>query len=250
IVHAEDAQVIAAAPEAEGTQYSRFLQSRPRAAENVAISRVIELSRRTGCRVHILHLSSSDAIPIIAAAKRDGVRISAETCPHYLCFDAEQIPSGATQFKCCPPIREAGNRELLWQGLADGIIDTVVTDHSPSTVDLKRLDTGDFGDAWGGIASLQISLAAVWTEAQRRGFDLSDVVRWMATNTADQIGLHDRGRIAVGAVAHLVAFAPDQEFTVDVAELHHKNAVSAYDRLGLRGVVRRTFVASAELLVR
>ncbi|MGB7235888.1 MAG: allantoinase AllB [Rhodococcus sp. (in: high G+C Gram-positive bacteria)] len=250
IVHAEDADVISSAPQPVGTAYAGFLESRPCAAENVAISRVIELSRRTGCRVHILHLSSSDALPMIATARRAGVRVTAETCPHYLCFDAEDIPAGATQFKCCPPIREAGNRELLWQGLSDGIIDTVVTDHSPSTVDLKRLDTGDFGDAWGGIASLQVSLPAVWTEASRRGFDLADVVRWMATNTADQVGLTYRGRIAVSAVADLVVFAPDEQFTVDVARLHHKNAVTAYDQLGLRGLVRRTWLAGASLLVR
>lgn len=250
IVHAEDAGVISSAPSASGTDYSGFLDSRPRAAENLAISEVIELSRRTGCRVHILHLSSSDALPMITVARRDGVRVTAETCPHYLCFDAEDIPSGATQFKCCPPIREAHNRELLWQGLADGVIDTIVTDHSPSTVELKRLDTGDFGDAWGGIASLQVSLPAVWTEASRRGFSLSDVVRWMAVNTADQVGLADRGRIAVGAVADLVVFAPDEEFTVDVAALHHKNAVTAYDKLGLRGVIRRTWVNAPSLLVR
>lgn len=250
IVHAEDADVISSSPQPVGTAYAGFLESRPRAAENMAISQVIELSRRTGCRVHILHLSSSDALPMIATARRDGVRVTAETCPHYLCFDAEDIPAGATQFKCCPPIRESGNRELLWQGLSDGIIDTVVTDHSPSTVDLKRLDTGDFGDAWGGIASLQVSLAAVWTEASRRGFGLTDVVRWMATNTADQVGLTDRGRIAVGTVADLVVFAPDEEFTVDVARLHHKNAVTAYDKLGVRGVVRRAWLASPGLLVR
>nr|WP_296773598.1 allantoinase AllB [Rhodococcus sp. (in: high G+C Gram-positive bacteria)] len=250
IVHAEDSDVISSAPAAHGQAYTGFLDSRPRAAENLAISQVIELSRRTGCRVHILHLSSSDALPMIAAAKRDGVRVTAETCPHYLCFDAEDIPAGATQFKCCPPIREAANRELLWQGLADGTIDTIVTDHSPSTVDLKHLDTGDFGDAWGGIASLQVSLPAVWTEARRRGFSLADVVRWMGVNTADQVGLSDRGRIAVGAVADLVAFAPEEHFTVDVATLHHKNAVTAYDRLGLTGVVRRSWIAPVGQLLR
>ncbi|MGB6277163.1 MAG: allantoinase AllB, partial [Rhodococcus sp. (in: high G+C Gram-positive bacteria)] len=131
IVHAENAEVIAEAPAATGREYSGFLESRPRAAENRAIEQAIELSRQTGCRVHILHLSSADALPMIAAAKRDGVRVTVETCPHYLCFDAEAVPAGATQFKCCPPIREAGNRELLWQGLLDGTIDTIVTDHSP-----------------------------------------------------------------------------------------------------------------------
>ncbi|OZD79814.1 allantoinase AllB [Rhodococcus sp. 05-339-2] len=246
IVHAENAEVIAEAPSATGREYSGFLESRPRAAENRAIEQVIELSRRTGCRVHILHLSSADALPMIAAAKRDGVRVTVETCPHYLCFDAEAVPAGATQFKCCPPIREAGNRELLWQGLSAGTIDTIVTDHSPCTPDLKRFDTGDFGDAWGGIASLQISLAAVWTEARARGFALTDIVRWMATNTADQVGMADRGRIDIGCAADLVVFAPDERFTVDVAQLYHRNPVTAYDRLGLSGVVRRSWIAGSE----
>ncbi|MEW2017354.1 allantoinase AllB [Rhodococcus sp. NPDC076796] len=246
IVHAENAEVIAEAPTAAGREYSGFLESRPRAAENRAIEQVIELSRQTGCRVHILHLSSADALPMIAAAKRDGVRVTVETCPHYLCFDAEAVPAGATQFKCCPPIREAGNRELLWQGLLDGTIDTIVTDHSPCTPDLKRFDTGDFGDAWGGIASLQVSLAAVWTEARARGFALTDIVRWMATNTADQVGMADRGRIEIGCAADLVAFAPEDMFTVDVTQLYHRNPVTAYDRLGLSGVVRRSWIAGSE----
>lgn len=246
IVHAENAELIAEAPSAEGREYAGFLESRPRAAENRAIEQVIELSRQTGCRVHILHLSSADALPMIAAAKRDGVRVTVETCPHYLCFDAEAVPAGATQFKCCPPIREAGNREALWQGLLDGTIDTIVTDHSPCTPDLKRFDTGDFGEAWGGIASLQVSLAAVWTEARARGCALADIVRWMATNTADQVGMAERGRIEVGCAADLVVFAPDEEFTVDVARLYHRNPVTAYDRLGLSGVVRRSWIAGSE----
>jgi allantoinase len=246
IVHAEDAATIEAAPTPSGSAYAGFLESRPRSAENRAIAQVIDLARRTGCRVHILHLSSAEALPAIAEARRDGVRVSAETCPHYLCFDAEHIPSGATQFKCCPPIREAGNRESLWQGLADGVIDTVVTDHSPCTVDLKQLDTGDFGDAWGGIASLQVSLSAVWSEARTRGFSLADVVRWMATNTADQVGLTDRGRIAVGCTADLVVFAPDASFTVDARTLLHKNPVSAYDHRTLTGMVRRTWLRGSD----
>jgi allantoinase len=168
IVHAEDAHAIDRAASPRGDNYTDFLSSRPRGAENLAIAEVIELARWTGCRVHVLHLSSSDALPMIASARRDGVKLTVETCPHYLSFVSEEIPAGATQFKCCPPIREAGNRELLWQGLADGVIDCVVTDHSPCTVDLKRFDIGDFGVAWGGIASLQISLSAVWTEAKRR----------------------------------------------------------------------------------
>jgi allantoinase len=242
IVHAEDSHAIDHAPSPDGEDYDHFLHSRPRGAENVAIAQVIELARWTGARAHILHLSSSDALPMIRSARADGVRLSVETCPHYLTFTAEEIPDGATQFKCCPPIREEGNRELLWQGLADGSIDLVVTDHSPCTADLKRFDSGDFGQAWGGIASLQLGLPAVWTGARARGHGLVDVVHWMAEAPADQTGLTDRGRIAVGAVADFAVFAPEQEFTVDVARLHHKNPVSAYAGRTLTGTVRQTWL--------
>lgn len=169
IVHAEDSRAIDHAPSAEGDQYARFLASRPRGAENVAIAEVIERARWTGARAHILHLSSSDALPMLATAKRDGVRITVETCPHYLTLLAEEIPVGGTSYKCCPPIREAANRELLWQGLLDGVIDCIVSDHSPSTADLKDVENGDFGVAWGGVASLQLGLSLIWTEGEAAG---------------------------------------------------------------------------------
>jgi len=173
IVHAEDAGAIeratAGPAAAQGRRYGDFLASRPREAENLAVAHVIDLARHTGCRVHILHVSSAEALPLIAAAKGEGIRITAETCPHYLYFAGEEVPEGGTQFKCCPPIREADNRERLWDGLAERILDVVVSDHSPSTPELKALDSGDFGRAWGGISSLQLGLAVVWTEAHERG---------------------------------------------------------------------------------
>jgi len=242
IVHAEDPAVIDGAPPVSGRHYADFLASRPRAAENTAIETVIELARAAAARVHVLHLSSSDALPAVAAARRDGVAVTAETCPHYLTLRAEDVPDGATQFKCCPPIREAVNQDLLWQGLADGTIDCVVTDHSPSTVDLKRLDTGDFGAAWGGIAGLQLGLPAVWTSALSRGVALSDVVGWMSSATADLVGLRRKGRIAAGHDADLVVFAPEAQFLVDAAALHHRNPVSAYHGRSLTGVVRGTWL--------
>ncbi|MCP2258191.1 allantoinase [Streptoalloteichus tenebrarius] len=247
IVHAEDSDAIDRAPTAHGEDYGGFLASRPRGAENVAIAQVIELARWTGARVHVLHLSSSDALPMIASARRDGVRITVETCPHYLSFCAEEIPDGATQFKCCPPIREAANRELLWRGLADGVIDCVVSDHSPCTVDLKRLDIGDFGVAWGGIASVQLGLPAVWTHARQRGHTLADVVRWMAERPADLVGLRHKGRIAPGADADFCVFAPDAAFVVDSGLLHHRNPVTPYAGRPLAGVVRGTWLRGAEL---
>ena len=242
IVHAEDPETIDASPPAAGRGYAGFLTSRPKEAEERAIAHVVDAARETGARAHILHLSDADALPLIAGARAEGVRLSVETCPHYLTLTAEEIPDGATQFKCCPPIREAGNRDRLWQGLASGVIETVVSDHSPCTAELKRLDSGDFGEAWGGIASLQLGLPAVWTEARRRGHTLDDVVRWMATGPARQAGLADRGRIAVGSQADLVVFAPDEEFTVDPARLLHRNPVSAYAGRTLAGTVRHTWL--------
>ena len=242
IVHAEDAHAIDDAPAAHGAHYSDFLASRPRTAEDLAVARVLDLSRRTGCRVHVLHVSSADALPAVATAKADGVPVTAETCPHYLTFAADEIPDGATPYKCCPPIRERDNREQLWQGLRDGTLDLVVSDHSPSTADLKCLDTGDFGAAWGGISSLQLSLSAVWTGARRRDLDLSDVSRWMSEAPARQAGLRRKGRIEVGYDADLVVLAPDEEFTVDAARLHHRNPVTPYHGRTLVGAVRSTWL--------
>jgi len=247
IVHAEDSEAVRRAPTAGGERYIDFLRSRPRGAENVAVAHVIESARYAGARVHVLHLSSSDALPMIRSARRDGVQITVETCPHYLVFNAEEIPDGATQFKCCPPIREADNRELLWQGLGSGDIDCVVSDHSPCTADLKRLDIGDFGVAWGGIASLQLGLPAVWTNARRRGHALADVARWMAERPAEIAGLRRKGRIALGYDADFCLFAPDAAFVVDVRKLHHRNAISPYADLALAGVVRGTWLRGEKL---
>lgn len=143
-------------------------------------------------RVHVLHLSSSDALPLIAAAKREGVRVTVESCPHFLTLTAEEVPDGATEFKCCPPIREAANQDALWEGLAAGTIDCIVSDHSPCTADLK---TPDFASAWGGISSLQLGLPAIWTEARKRGHSLDDVVRWMSAAPAELAGLPRKGAI-------------------------------------------------------
>lgn len=247
IVHAEDSRSIDRAPHCEGDQYDRFLNSRPRSAENLAIAEVIARARWTGGRVHILHLSSSDALPMIASAKRDGVKITAETCPHYLSLSAEEIPAGNTAFKCCPPIREATNRDLLWEGLLDGTIDCIVTDHSPSTIDLKNLDSGDFGTAWGGIASLQLSLPVVWTAARARGIELEKVVEWMATKPAELAGLRSKGTIGVGFDADLSIFAPDEAFVVHAENLEHKNAITPYDERALSGAVRRVFLAGSDI---
>lgn len=238
IVHAEDPTTLDSAPHPEGADYPAFVRSRPDSSEQSAIDHVIEAIRRTGGRAHILHLSSAAALPAIREAKAEGLRLTVETCPHYLSFDEEHIPDGATQYKCCPPIRDAANQEQLWAALVDGTIDLVASDHSPSTAELKFAGDGDFDLAWGGISGLELSFRAVWTGARARGIPLETVVGWMATSTADLIGLGDRGRIAVGAQADLVAFDPEAPFTVDATALAHKNPVSAFDGAALVGSVQ------------
>jgi allantoinase len=245
LVHAEDPVVLAAARPADGRSYPRFLASRPAAAEDSAIAAVIETARRTGARAHVVHLSSAGALPELAAAKAEGVRVSVETCPHYLVLRAEDVPDGATTFKCCPPVRGDANRDALWAGLADGTIDMVVSDHSPCTPDLKDLDTGDFSTAWGGISSLQLGLALVWTEARRRGHTLAEVTGWMAAAPAALVGLRTKGGIRPGAAADMVAFDPEAEQVVDPTTLHHRNPVSPYAGARLTGAVRTTWLAGA-----
>ncbi|MDT0398651.1 MULTISPECIES: allantoinase AllB [Streptomyces] len=240
IVHAEDPHRLAAAPRQGGPKYADFLASRPRDAEDTAVAHLVARAGQLGARVHVLHLSSCDALPLIAAARAEGVRVTAETCPHYLTLTAEEVPDGACEFKCCPPIREAANQDLLWQALGDGTIDCVVTDHSPCTADLK---TGDFATAWGGISGLQLSLPAVWTEARGRGYGLEDVVRWMSTRTAGLAGLDARkGAVAPGRDADFAVLAPDAAFTVDPAALQHRNHVTAYAGRTLYGVVKSTWL--------
>jgi allantoinase len=243
IAHAEDGRVIDAAPSPHGRRYADFLASRPPAAERSAIHTLLEQTRRTGCRTHIVHLSSAESLPLVRAAKDEGLPVTVETCPHYLVLRAEEVPDGATQFKCCPPIRDEANRDALWAGLLEGTIDCVVSDHSPCTVAAKRLDSGDFGEAWGGIASVQLGLPAVWTEAVARGVPLSALVGWMATAPAALAGLSGRGAIRAGNRADLCEFAPDATFVVDPAMLRHRNPVSPYAGRVLRGVVERTWLA-------
>jgi allantoinase len=192
--------------------------------------------------VHVLHLSSADALPRLAAARAAGVAVSVETCPHYLTLSADHIADGHTEFKCCPPIRDGANQDRLWEALAEGVIDCVVSDHSPATPDLKCLDSGDFGAAWGGIASVQLGLPAMWTAARERGVGLPDVVRWMSTAPAALAGLPGKGAIAPGNHADLLVFAPDQAFVVDPARLQHRHPVTPYAGRELTGAVRRVWL--------
>jgi len=248
LVHAESAEILNAAmtkisnPEAR-QDYQSYLESRPDRAEYEAVQTVLRYCGKAQLRFHIVHLSSASALPLLAMAKQAGLSISAETCPHYLTFDAETIPPQATEFKCAPPIREAANRERLWQALGDGTIDAVASDHSPCTPSLKQRELGDFAQAWGGIASLQFTLPVVWTEALRRGFDLNHVVHWMSERPAELAGLKNKGAIVEGKAADLICFAPDAEFVVTAESILHRHKLTPYLGRTLKGVVQRTFVA-------
>lgn len=252
LVHAEVPEPIEnAAVELKNSDpksYRTFLESRPRAAENEAVALMIRLCRETGARVHIVHHSSADVLPLLKAAKAEGLPLTVETCPHYLTFAAEEIPDGATHFKCCPPVRERENREKLWEALADGVIDMIVSDHSPCTPALKLAETGDFLEAWGGIAALQFSLPAIWTQMQKRGFGLRELTRWMSAAPAKLAGLDQRkGRLAVGFDADLVIFQPEKEFKVVPEIIHFRHKITPYSGMNLRGVVEAAYLRGVKI---
>src|SRR2546429_1271990 len=223
--------------------YETFLRSRPREAENDAVKLMIRLSRETGCRVHIVHHSSADALGMLREAKASSTQLTVETCPHYLHFAAEDMRDGATEFKCCPPIRERENREQLWQALRDGTIDFVVSDHSPCPPEMKLRDTGDFMNAWGGISSLQLRLPIIWTEGRARGFTIDRIAEWLCAAPARQVGLgHLKGSIKPGADADIVIWNPEAEFRVTPEMIHHRHRLTPYTGETLSGVVEKTFL--------
>lgn len=250
LVHAELEQPIREAPSTSDPRaYIRYLHSRPREWEDAAIAMMIALARQTGCRVHIVHLSSATALPMLRAARREGLPVTVETCPHYLCLTSEEIEDGATSFKCAPPIRERSNREALWAGLAEGVIDFVVSDHSPCIPSLKLPESGDFMSAWGGIASLQLGLASVWSEAQRRGHTLETVSRWMSAGPLDFLGLGgERGAIAVGHRADLVAWQPEADFTVTADRLAQRHPITPYLGRTVHGMVTDTWLCGRRIV--
>ena len=229
-------------------RYATFLASRPRAAEDEAVALMIKLSREFGARIHIVHHSSADSLAMLRDAKAAGLKITAETCPHYLSFAAEEIPDGATEFKCCPPIRERDNREQLWGALSDGTIDMIVSDHSPCPPAMKLRESGDFMQAWGGISSLQLRLPIVWTESKRRGSSLDDLARWLCSAPAKLVGLEGRkGLIAEGHDADLVIWNPTRQFRVEAAGLEHRHKLTPYQDRVLAGVVEKTFLRGRKI---
>ncbi|GAA2026965.1 allantoinase AllB [Agromyces tropicus] len=242
LVHAEHPAHLLEHEGPIGPDHRRFEATRPPASEQKAVRLVIDAARTTGARAHIVHLSDAGVLPLIREAKANGVRMTVETCPHYLTLVSSDVPSGATEYKCCPPIRDAGNRDALWAGLVDGTIDAVVSDHSPASVALKRPDSGDFGAAWGGISGLQTGIVTVWTEARRRGINLEHVVPWFTTGVARVAGLERVGTIEAGTPAHLVRFDPDVEWSIDAERLLYRQPLSPWHGARVRGAVMATYV--------
>jgi allantoinase len=249
IVHAEVPAPVERATEAQAAsdddprRYSTFLRTRPNSAEDEAVAMVIRLSRETGTRVHIVHHSSASSLSLLREAKREGIPITIETCPHYLTFVAEEIPDGATEYKCCPPIRERKNSEELWQALDDRLIEMIVSDHSPCPADMKCGDTGNFLAAWGGISSLQLRLPIMWTAAGARGYSINRITNWLCSAPARLAGLQkSKGRIAVGHDADIIIWNPDEEFRVEPSTLYHRHKLTPYAGQTLRGVVKQTFL--------
>jgi allantoinase len=247
MVHAEDPREIRAGPRNGSRVYTDYLASRPAVAERDAIATLLGLMEEQAARVHIVHLSSAKSLEAIRNARVRGLPITVETCPHYLTFASEEIPDGATEYKCAPPIRSAEEREALWEALIDGSIDSVATDHSPCPPSMKETD-GDFFAAWGGIASLQLSLPAVWTGARARGGTIAQIAEWMCSATARLAGLTaTRGRIASGYDADVVIWNPDLSFVVDPEKLLHRHHLTPYAGRTLFGVVRATYVGGRQV---
>ena len=228
--------------------YNNYLASRPRKWEDDAIALMIRLCEEFNCRIHIVHLSSTNSVEQISKAKQKNLPLTVETCQHYLYFNAEEIPDGATQFKCAPPIREKENNEKLWQALKEGIIDFVATDHSPATLDLKELKSGDFMKAWGGIASLQFALPVLWTAARKHGSSISDIAKWLSGNSSKLPGMQNaKGKIQKGSDADLIVWDPEKKFVVTENIIQHKHKITPYLNEELYGVVEQTWLGGKKV---
>ncbi|MEE2917790.1 MAG: allantoinase AllB [Candidatus Neomarinimicrobiota bacterium] len=223
--------------------YKSFQDSRPKSWENNAVKLLIQLSKEFDARIHIVHLSSADILAEIAQTRNDGYPISVETCPHYLHFSSEHISDGDTRFKCAPPIWESDNKEKLWSGLENGLINFITSDHSPCTAELKNLEVGDFEKAWGGISSIQFTLPVIWTECKTRGYSMDQLINWMSKQPAKFIGKdQQKGQISPGFDADLVCWNPDEKYIIQKEAIHHKNKLTPYEGESLYGVVNATFL--------
>jgi allantoinase len=253
MVHAEWPAVLeqTAVQSSDRRSYAAWLASRPVSAETEAVRFLVDVARESGLRIHVVHVSASETVELIVAARADGVRLTAETCPHYLGFAAEEIPDGATEYKCAPPIREARHREGLWQALAQGRLDAVVSDHSPAPATMKLREEGDMVRAWGGIASLQLRLPAVWTGARARGYAPERLAEWLCSGPARLAGLAGRkGAIAAGFDADLVFWHPEKEFVVNEADLRHRHSITPWLGRTLAGVVEATYLRGEQVYAR
>lgn len=227
----------------ENKTYKYFQESRPKSWENNAIKLLIQLCREFNVHIHIVHLSSADILPEIAQTRKDGFPLTVETCPHYLHFSSERISDGDTRFKCAPPIWNGENRENLWAGLEEGIINFITSDHSPCTPELKNLEAGNFEKAWGGISSIQFALPVIWTECKHRGYSLEQLINWMSKQPAKFVGMDDlKGQISPGFDADLVCWNPDKKYIIKKEAIHHKNKLTPYEGESLYGVVNATFL--------
>jgi allantoinase len=251
LAHAEHPARIESVTAGNHRRYATYLATRPPRAEDEAVALLVRLCRETGARIHVVHLSSSAAIEQIEAARAEGLPFSAETCPHYLFFAAEDVPDGATEFKCAPPIRDRANRDRLWEGLEKGVIEMVVSDHSPSPPQMKSRETGDFLSAWGGISSLQLRLPAVWTAARERGHTIERLSKWLCAAPARLGAVAGRkGEIAPGFDADFVVWNPDAAFEVQAESIHHRHKLTPYLGQTLFGVVETTFLAGEKIFER
>ncbi|CAA7261602.1 unnamed protein product [Cyclocybe aegerita] len=252
LFHAELADDMERYEKPDPREYSTFLASRPQDLETKAISLIIKLQRLyPAVRCHIVHLSAASGLPLIRQAKVDGLPLTVETCFHYLCLSAEDVPAGHTEFKCCPPVREASNRDKLWEALIDGTIDCVVSDHSPCIAELKRLDDGDIMAAWGGISTLGLGLSLLWTEGSKRGVPLGDIIDWTSKKTAEHVGFESsKGKLQVGYDGDFVLWDESAHYKVTKEALQFKNKLSPYEGMTLQGQVEKTYLRGVKVFDR
>ncbi len=247
LVHAEDEEQLNKVPSVSGHNYSEYLSVRPASIESRAVSNVLENVELTGGRAHIVHISTSEAAALIQSAKESGLKITSETCPHYLILKDSEVDDGATLYKICPPIRDEKNRNALWEYLENGTIDMVVSDHSPTSIDEKAVVEGDFQAAFGGVASLQISFPLAWTQAKKQSVSLEQLTRWMSQAPAALARLDSKGSLEVGKDADFFLFDPEATFEVKASNLEHQQKFSLYEGRTLSGVVEATWLRGVKV---